>query len=219
MQVLNQWAIVRELLFTYSRGPAIQRSEQGAWQYVLQQRPSVDIKDVLSLYVLSQVIVTQSADVERGFSLLNGCLGLNRLSTQIMTLDCRLRVKQALPSPFKNASEAVELSEHLRAVGMEPNDTGSPNASEIHRQLLLPNGTQPILFALHERLNIDKSGTWECMAEDFAMIDEVSVHVQGMPEQDVDQDDQDELIELERRLTVGQEHMSLEELTAALAAV
>jgi hypothetical protein len=37
--------------------------EQQAWKFVLQQRDLADVKDLVSLYVLSQVIATQSADV------------------------------------------------------------------------------------------------------------------------------------------------------------
>jgi hypothetical protein len=105
MQVVSQWRIVRDLLFTHSRGPASSKSEAGAWQSVLQQRQFADVRDVVSLFALYQLIPTQSAHVERGFSLLNHTLGLNRLSTQICTLDCRLRVKQALPPAFKNSYE------------------------------------------------------------------------------------------------------------------
>jgi hypothetical protein len=69
------------------------------------------------------VIPTQSADVERGFSLLNHALGLNRLSTQICTLDCRLRVKQALPAAFTNAHEAAEVEMQLAKIRADPETT------------------------------------------------------------------------------------------------
>jgi hypothetical protein len=59
VQVLNQWAIVRDLLFTYSRGPARHRSQESAWQYVRQQRPNAEVVNILRPYVLSQMIATQ----------------------------------------------------------------------------------------------------------------------------------------------------------------
>jgi hypothetical protein len=182
VQVLNQWAIVRDLLFTYSRGPARHRSQESAWQYVLQQRPNAEVVNILSLYVLSQIIATQSADVERGFSLLNSCLGLNRLRTKTITLDCRLRVKQALPGPFKSSAEACEMSLALETIGVEAADATGVCAHEIHGQLLLPNTPKLMLLTLHDRLGIEKSNTWEDIAEQFDMIDNVSVHEPGMLE-------------------------------------
>jgi hypothetical protein len=71
-------------------------TQAGTWRAVLQRLGAGEVSDVLSLYFLSSVIVTQSTDVERGFLLLKHCLGLRRLSTATMTLDCRLRAKTSL---------------------------------------------------------------------------------------------------------------------------
>jgi hypothetical protein len=142
------------------------------------------VKDVVSLYVLSQVITTQSADVKSRFSLLNHCLGLNLLSIKTVTLDCRLRVKQRLPKPFSNREEATELEAELVSLGVEldsdesttAQDTSGPNDVEIFRQLSLPNGVKPLIQTLQEKLGIDRSAIWEELAEYFDAIDEVNMH-------------------------------------------
>jgi hypothetical protein len=122
----------------------------------LQQRDIADEIDVVSLYVLSQVIATQSADVKRRFLLLNHCLGLNRLSIKTVTSDCRLRVKQSLPKPFSKRVEATELEAELVSLGVElDSDESTTNqdklgssAVEIFHQLSLPNGVKPLIQTL-----------------------------------------------------------------------
>jgi hypothetical protein len=54
---------VKDLLFTFTRGLSRNVFEQQAWKFVLHQRDLADVKDVVSLFVFSQVIATQSADV------------------------------------------------------------------------------------------------------------------------------------------------------------
>jgi hypothetical protein len=150
----------------------------------LQQRDLADVIDVVSLYVLSKVIATQSADVERKFSLLSNCLSLNRLGTKTITLDCRLRVMQSLPKPFSNRVKATELEAELVSLGVEVDsdesttnqDKSGPNAVEIFRQLLLPNVMKPLIQTLQEKLGIVRSAIWEELAEDFDTIDELNMH-------------------------------------------
>jgi hypothetical protein len=178
----------------------------------LQQRDLADVKDDVSLYVLSQVIATQSADVERGFLLLNHCLGLNRLSTKTGTLVCRLRAKQSLPKPISNRVEATQLEAELESLGVEldseesttDQDKSGPNAVEIFRQLSLPNGMKPWIQTLQEKLGIDRSAIWEELAEDFDAFDEVNMH-DTMLEDTRECDEQDDsLKEKERLLKEGQ---------------
>jgi hypothetical protein len=94
LQVLSQWESVRESLYEFSRHDRPQPN--AAWRYVLKQHSLEDVCDIVSLYVLGQLLPAQSSDVERGFTLANDCLGLRRLSTRIQTLNRRLRVKQTL---------------------------------------------------------------------------------------------------------------------------
>jgi hypothetical protein len=223
VQVLTQWEIVKDLLFEYSRGSARGQSQESAWQFVLQQRQLADVVDVVQLYVLSQVIATQSADVERGFSLLNHMLGLNRLSTKTVTLDCRLRVKQDMPAPFSNKSEARELQMYLQKQGTEAEGDTSPNAVRIYNQLVVPNSPEPLVQTLHGRLGINNASLWEELAEQFDAVDDVSVHepVNEAAEfavADVGAQDGQYTSEMERLLAEGQ-GMSVDEMARVLAGV
>jgi hypothetical protein len=162
--------------------------------------------------------------VEKRFSLLNHCLGLNRLSTKTVTLDCRLRVKQSLPKPFSNRVEAIELKAELMSLGVELDsvesttnqDISGPNAVEIFRQLSLPNGMKPLIQTLHEKLGIDRSAMWEELEEDFDAIDEVNMHDPVVEDTRECGEQDDSLIEMERLLKEGQ-GMTIDEMARALA--
>jgi hypothetical protein len=152
--------------------------------------------------------------VERGFSLLSHVLGQNRLRTQICSLDCRLRVKQSLPAPFTNVYEATEAEMQFAKVGAEA-EAGAEcmNAVEVYKQMLLPNGTVPLIKQLHETLSIDKSLVWEQLANKFDAFDQVSMHE---PKEGESDSEVCNIREMERLLTVG-DRMSVEELERALA--
>jgi hypothetical protein len=47
---------------------------------------------------------------------------------------------------------------------------------------LLPGTPKLMLLTLHDRLGIETSSTWEDIAEQFDMIDDVTVHEPGMLE-------------------------------------
>jgi hypothetical protein len=78
-----------------------------------------------------------------------------------------------------------------------------------------------MLLTLHDRLGIEKSSTWEDVAEQFDMIDDVTVHEPGMlengsSEQNLELNDLERMLALERVCVV---EMSLEEMTAVLSGV
>jgi hypothetical protein len=182
-----------------------------AWRYVIAQRGVADIcrciqtADVYRLYVLSQLIPTQSADVERGFSSLNQCLGLTRLKASIVTLDCMLRIKQNVPG---DATEDALMSvgvEPEAPVSLEPGVSMEPNAVACHRQLVLPNAQPLLVQQLHDQLNIEQSILWQnTLAAEFEALDTV---VESAVSPDVAEDNE----ELSAR------NMSLEELERILS--
>jgi hypothetical protein len=124
---------------------------------------------VWALYVVGELIPTQSGDVERGFSLLNHCLGLTRLKTSVITLDCRLRIKQNVPI------EAGEYDIELTRVGVEAEkDSTEPNAVQYHKQLLLPNEPMLLVQQLHDVCKIEKCSLWdETLENAFQELDTV----------------------------------------------
>ena len=83
---------MRDIVLKYAKG--LHPTHEGSWRAVLKEQPISTIDDVFKLYVLYQLIATQSADVKRGFSHLNDTLGLTRMSTHTQTADARLRIKQ-----------------------------------------------------------------------------------------------------------------------------
>jgi hypothetical protein len=146
---------VREILYKYSRGN--QATQDGAWRRVASEQPLHNIVHVYNLYVLCQVIPTQSADVERGFSLLTHILGLHRLSTSIATMDARLRVKQALPSNAMLEEDSIAwLGLHKQEA--EPEDM--PNAREIYEQQLKPDAPELLIRKLHHSVAMEKDAFW-----------------------------------------------------------
>jgi hypothetical protein len=139
----------REEICKYSRG--VQTTQEGAWRYVLSQRKMEEIDGVYQLYALSQLIPTQSADVERGFSLVNNSLGLNRLRTKTSTLDSKLRIQENLPSGKTDFEEKIEYAR----IGeeREKDDTETvPNAIAIYHQLMMPTHQPLMVQRLHEAL-------------------------------------------------------------------
>jgi hypothetical protein len=96
---VTQWGIVRELLFTFTRSLNRKVCEQQAWKFVLQQRDLADVKDVVSLYVLSQVIATQSADVEKGFFTVEALPRLESFEHQ----NCHIGLSTARKAEFAKA--------------------------------------------------------------------------------------------------------------------
>jgi hypothetical protein len=177
MQVLRQWESVREVLYTYAHGH--KPTQAGAWRAVLQRLGAGEVSDVLSLYVLSRPIVTQSVDVERGFSLLKDCLGLKRLRTATMTLDCRSRTKIGLllvSDGLKNFKP-----EHLEWITWSSEEGSSEaNCVEIYQRLVPPNAVPLTVVKLHETLSMEKSTRWlDTLATEFQALGEIEVFVDG----------------------------------------
>ena len=136
------------------------------------ERPAHAIKDIYKLYVLYQLIVTQSADVERGFSLLNDALGLRRLSSHTQTLDAGLRIKQELPcNPTEQDLEWIGLKpvESSDAMNSGPNVCRS-----IYVDQSKPNRAHLLFQKLHVALSMEKDVLWtDVLGKEFEQYDSV----------------------------------------------
>jgi hypothetical protein len=113
------------------------------------------------------------------------------------------------------------MSVALGTIGVEVADAAGVCGLELHRQLLLPSTPTLMLLTVHDRLGIEKSSTWEDVAEQFDMTDDVSVHEPGMLEngsskQNLELNDLERMLALESVCVV---EMSLEEKTALLSGV
>jgi hypothetical protein len=169
MQVMNQWAQVKELLYKYALG--FKPTQHGAWRNVLDARPRDSIIHVYKLYVLSRLIVTQSADVERGFSMLVSTLGLARLRTSTQTLDARLRIKQFLPS-----DPSRDDLQFLGAMKPEDGSDTDANPHELYSELLKSDGVVSdfLSYQLHKATGIQSDSFWtETLAQEFSAVDNV----------------------------------------------
>jgi hypothetical protein len=158
---------VRESLYEFSRRDRPQ--QDAAWRYVLKQHSLEDVCNIFSLYVLGQMVPTQSADAERGFSLANDCLGFRRLSTRTQTLDCRLRVKQNLPVNTTKSD--------LLWIGQPRPTEGSNNDSlsvhQIYIQSLMPDAPDMLLRKLHAAVSIEIDKFWvDELAHEMSVLDE-----------------------------------------------
>jgi hypothetical protein len=195
MQVLRQWEAVREILYTCAHGH--KPTQAGAWRAVQQRLGAGEVSDVLSLYVLSSLIVTQSVDVERGFSLLKDCLGLKRLSTATMTLDCPLRTKISL-LPLTNGLKNLK-PEHLEWITWSPEEGSSEaNCVEIYQRLVLPNAVPLTVVKLHETLSMEKSTLWlDTLATEFETLGEIEVFADGEEEEQEQTDGHDVVLDME----------------------
>jgi hypothetical protein len=168
--VLRQWSSVREELFTYSHG--YKPTQAGAWRSVVQKLGVAEVCDVVQLYVLSQLLVAQSADVERGFSLMKDCLGVNSLSMKTITLDCRLRIKTGLYL-LTNGGKDVS-KEKLEWMGACPEPGSSdPSCVQIYQNMLLPNKPQTLVARLHDVLSMENSSMWlDTLASEFDLLED-----------------------------------------------
>jgi hypothetical protein len=177
MQVLEQWKSVRAILLKYAKG--LHPTQEGAWRTVLKMQPISSIEDVFKLYVLYQLIATQSADVERGFSILNDTLGLKRMSTHTQTVDARLRIKQALPSKPDR--------EQLQWIGSQPAaEVATPTPWSIYSEQLKPSRPDMLFKSLHEVVSMEKDTFWaEVMGAEFSTLE--GFDCSGDEEEDVDE--------------------------------
>lgn len=150
---------------------------------MLRAQPISCIEDVFKLYVLYQLIPTQSADVERGFSLLNDILGLKRMSTHTQTADARLRIKQELPSKPDR--------EQLQWIGAQPAaDATTPTPWGIYSAQLKPNRPDMLFKSLHEVVSMENDSFWsEVMGAEFSTLEDFD-SPSGEEEEEVDEPEQ-----------------------------
>lgn len=153
-------------MFKYAQG--LSPTQMGAWRYVLSEHPVQSICYIHKLYVLQQLIVTQSADVERGFSMVVQTLGLGRLSTSTATLDARLRIKENMPN--------TPSCKYLEMLGTPKDpDSAEPSTHEIYSNILKQGGCPVKIMSkeLHAAAGIEKDIFWtEVLAKEFDAADE-----------------------------------------------
>jgi hypothetical protein len=187
VQVLQQWSAVRLVLYEYCRG--YKPTQQGAWRRVTKELNASEVCHILHLYILSQLIVSQSCDVERGFSLMKECLGLKRLKTTTMSLDCRLRIKSYMYG--LTGGENSVTKDQLYWVGVDPEQGSSePNCVQIYRSMHLPHSVPLMIETLHETLAVENDNTWRnTLAEEFESLGAEGVFVEAEEVEQVDPND------------------------------
>jgi hypothetical protein len=146
----------------------------------------VEVCDVVRLYVLSRLLVAQSAGVERVFPVMKDCLGVNSLSMKTITLHSRLRIKTGLYL-LTNGGKDVSKEKLEWMVACPEPGSSDRNCVQIYQNMLLPNKPQTLVARLHDVLSMDNSRMWlDTLASEFDVLDEEVIC--GDEEDSVDQE-------------------------------
>jgi hypothetical protein len=96
-----------------------------------RKSPHDSIIHIYKMYVLSTLIVGQSADVGRCFFMLVQSLGLERLLAHTKTLDARLHIKQLQARPTKPSRDDLQALGALQFMGADKSDEFDTVSSQV----------------------------------------------------------------------------------------